>query len=98
MTESKELEEFRLHAHKDEKLYKDKTKMYNDKHIISHTFEYEQKVLVFNSKPRLFPKKHKPNWYDPFEVMGMIACGTVEILDNDKCKTFLVNGLRAKHY
>ncbi|XP_055824400.1 uncharacterized protein LOC129892907 [Solanum dulcamara] len=52
-----ELEEFSLHAYENAKLYKEKTKRWNDKHIINHTFEPGQKVLLFNSRLKLFPGK-----------------------------------------
>lgn len=32
-----ELEEFRLHAYDNAKFYKEKTKKWHDKHIVSHT-------------------------------------------------------------
>lgn len=43
------LEEFRLHAHGNAKVYKEKTKMWHDKQIVSQTFDPSQLVLLFNS-------------------------------------------------
>ncbi|XP_070046205.1 uncharacterized protein [Nicotiana tomentosiformis] len=54
-----ELDEFRLHAYENAKLYKEKTKRWHDKHIQHREFEPGQEVLLFNSKLKLFPGKLK---------------------------------------
>lgn len=53
---------------------------------------------MFNSILKLFPKKLKSKWYGPFEVVRTTTYGVVELLDEEKCKRFLVNGQRVKHY
>lgn len=58
ITQLHELEEFRLHANEDAKLYKEMTKRLHDKNIMSHIFESGQLVLLFNSRLKLFPQKH----------------------------------------
>nr|XP_009763076.1 PREDICTED: uncharacterized protein LOC104215035 [Nicotiana sylvestris] len=50
-----ELEEFRLHAYENAKLYKEKTKRWHDKHIQHREFKPGQEVLLFNSRLKLFP-------------------------------------------
>ncbi|CAL9000295.1 unnamed protein product [Prunus brigantina] len=52
-----ELEELRHEAYENAKLYKEKTKQYHDKKILRKTFERGQKVLLFNSRLKLFPGK-----------------------------------------
>ncbi|CAL9018983.1 unnamed protein product, partial [Prunus brigantina] len=52
-----ELEELRHEAYENAKLYKEKTKQYHDKKILRKTFEKGQKVLLFNSRLKLFPGK-----------------------------------------
>ncbi|XP_015168573.1 uncharacterized protein [Solanum tuberosum] len=92
-----ELEEFRLHAHENAKLYKEKTKMWHDKHIVPHTFTLGEKVLLFNSRLRLFLEKLRSKWSGSFEVARMTQHGVVE-LKVENGLTFLVNGQRVKHY
>ncbi|KAK4730246.1 hypothetical protein R3W88_023234 [Solanum pinnatisectum] len=92
------LEEFRLHAYENAKLYKEKTKRWHDKHIISRTFEPGQLVLLFNSMLKLFPGKLRSKWSGPFEIVRMTQHGVVELRNKDKSSTFLVNGQRVKHY
>ncbi|XP_070037288.1 uncharacterized protein [Nicotiana tomentosiformis] len=66
-----ELNEFRLHAYENAKLYKEKTKRCHDKHIHHHEFEPGQEVLLFNTRLKLFPRKLKSQWAGPFIVVVM---------------------------
>ncbi|CAN6695199.1 unnamed protein product [Malus baccata var. baccata] len=50
-----ELEEVRNEAYENSRIYKEKTKAFHDKMIRSKTFSIGQKVLLFNSRLRLFP-------------------------------------------
>ncbi|KAK4726371.1 hypothetical protein R3W88_031288 [Solanum pinnatisectum] len=92
-----ELEEFRLHAYENSKLYKEKTKRWNDKHIVTRTFTLGENLLLFNSRLRLFPGKLRSKWSGPFEVVRMTQHEAVE-LKGETGPTFLVNGQRVKHY
>ena len=66
-----ELEEFKRHAYENFKLYKEKTKRWHNKHIVTRTFNLGEKVLLFNSRLRLFPLKLRTKWSGPFEVVRM---------------------------
>ena len=44
-----ELEEFRNEAYENTKIYKEKMKSWNDKHVVRKEFEQGQRVLLFNS-------------------------------------------------
>ncbi|XP_049378139.1 uncharacterized protein LOC125842903 [Solanum stenotomum] len=98
ITQLHELEEFRLHAYENAKLYKEKIKKWHDKHIVSLPFKPGQLVLLFNSRLKLFPEKLRSKWSGPFEVVRMTQHGSVELRNKDKSSTFLVNGKRVKHY
>ncbi|CAN6547620.1 unnamed protein product [Malus baccata var. baccata] len=50
-----ELEEIRHDAYENARIYKDKTKAYHDKMLRTKTFSKGQKVLLFDSRLRLFP-------------------------------------------
>ncbi|CAN6566335.1 unnamed protein product [Malus baccata var. baccata] len=50
-----ELDEIRHEAYENASIYKDKTKAFHDKMIQGKTFSIGQKVLLFNSRLRLFP-------------------------------------------
>ncbi|XP_015163257.1 uncharacterized protein [Solanum tuberosum] len=98
ITHLHELEEFRLHTYENAKFYKEKTKMWHDKHILSRTFEPGQLLLLFNSRLKLFPEKLRSKWSGPFEVVRMTQHGVVELKNKDKSSTFLVNGQRVEQY
>ncbi|CAN6576835.1 unnamed protein product [Malus baccata var. baccata] len=50
-----ELDEIRHEAYENASIYKEKTKAFHDKMIRGKTFAIRQKVLLFNSRLRLFP-------------------------------------------
>ncbi|KAM2626472.1 hypothetical protein TB2_000046 [Malus domestica] len=50
-----ELEEVRNETYENSRIYKEKTKAFHDRMIRSKTFSIGQKVLLFNSRLRLFP-------------------------------------------
>ncbi|XP_013632930.1 PREDICTED: uncharacterized protein LOC106338517 [Brassica oleracea var. oleracea] len=91
------LEEIRHLAYESSKIYKEKTKAYHDKRIIARRFEPNDKVLLFNSRLRLFPGKLKSRWFGPFTVKKVRPYGAVVLLDR-KGDEFVVNSQRIKHY
>ena len=53
------MDEFRLQAYENAKLYKEKTKKWHDKKIAERHIEPGQQVLLYNSMLKLFPGKLK---------------------------------------
>ncbi|XP_015163284.1 uncharacterized protein [Solanum tuberosum] len=92
-----ELEKFRLHAYENAELYKEKTKRWHDKHIVPRTFIPGEKVLLFNSRLKLFPRKLWSKWSGTFKVVRAIQHGAIE-LKGKNALSFLVNWQRVKHY
>ena len=66
--------------------------------IHQKTFEPNQKVLLYNSRLRLFPGKLKSRWMGPFVVTKVFPHGAVEIQNLRNNSTFKVNGQRLKPY
>ncbi|XP_071905631.1 uncharacterized protein [Coffea arabica] len=97
LLERSELEEHRLHAYENAKIYKEKIKYWHDKHIIPKKFQVGEHVLLFNSRLRLFPEKLKSRWSGPFEVTQVFPYGAVEI-KGENGSPFKVNGQRLKPY
>ncbi|XP_052113796.1 uncharacterized protein LOC127744942 [Arachis duranensis] len=93
-----ELEEFRLEAYDNAKIYKERAKRWNDKRISQRTFEPGQKVLLFNSRLKIFPGKLRSRWTGPYTITKVSPHGYVELLDEASKQTFTVNGHRVKHY
>lgn len=52
-----ELEELRNNSYESSKIYKEKTKLYHAAHILSKSFYVGMKVLLFNSRLKLFSRK-----------------------------------------
>ena len=92
-----ELEELRNEAYDSATIYKDKTKKWHDQKILRKEFRAGEKVLLFNSRLRLFPGKLKSKWGGPYTVVSSNTFGTVT-LRTDTGEEFRVNGQRLKHY
>ena len=98
MLQLNELEEMRLFSYENAKLYKEKTKRWHDKHIQPRVFEEGQRVLLFNSRLKIFPGKLKSRWSGPFMVIKVYPYGAVDLRDEQSGREFKVNGQRLKHY
>jgi hypothetical protein len=91
-----ELEEIRNDAYENSRIYKDRTKAYHDKIIKSKIFNIGQKVLLYNSRLKLFPGKLRSRWTGPFVVTNIFEHGAVELQSFKTNQTFKVNGHRLK--
>ncbi|XP_023756206.1 uncharacterized protein LOC111904710 [Lactuca sativa] len=90
------LEELRNEAYT--LIYKDKTKKWHDMRLKSNKdFHEGQKVLLFNSRLKLFPGKLQTRWDGPFVVKQFFPHGAIELISRDETP-FKVNGHRVKHY
>ncbi|KAJ9550857.1 hypothetical protein OSB04_014902 [Centaurea solstitialis] len=93
-----ELDEVRFHAYENAKIYKQKTKVWHDRRINHRTFSEGQKVLLFNSRLKIFPGKLKSRWSGPFTIDKVGLYGTIDLINPQDGSTFRVNGHRVKHY
>ncbi|XP_057746887.1 uncharacterized protein LOC130966136 [Arachis stenosperma] len=98
MLQIQELEEFRAEAYENAKIYKERAKKKHDSDIAPRKFEEGQKVLLYNSRLKLFPGKLKSRWSGPFLVTKVSQYGQVESMEEKSQRTFTVNGQRLKHY
>ena len=60
-------------------------------------FKAREKVLLYNSKLKLFPGKLKSRWSGPYTVVTSSPFGEVT-LKAESGSEFKVNGQRLKHY
>ncbi|KAI5335302.1 hypothetical protein L3X38_025435 [Prunus dulcis] len=93
-----ELEEIRQGAYDSSRIYKERTKAFHDSQILRKEFQPGQKVLLFNSRLKLFPRKLKSCWTRPYLVTKVFPHGAVQITNEAKGNTFKVNGHRLKPY
>ena len=78
--ELNELEEIRNDAYENAKIYKERTRVFHDKHILRKSFEKGMKVLLYNSRLHLFPGKLRSRWLGPYIVHKVFDYGAVELL------------------
>ncbi|GJU82891.1 reverse transcriptase domain-containing protein [Tanacetum coccineum] len=92
-----ELNELRDQAYENSLIYKEKTKKIHDSKIKNREFHVGDRVLLFNSRLKIFSSKLKSRWSDPFTITEVFPYGTVE-LSQANGPNFKVNGHRIKHY
>jgi hypothetical protein len=91
-----ELEEWRENAYHSSKIYKERTKRWHDKRIKIKEFKPGDKVLLFNSRVKLFGRgKLRSKWDGPYNVINASSHGAVALQDNSG-NIFKVNGQRLK--
>ncbi|GJS14160.1 hypothetical protein Tco_0408632 [Tanacetum coccineum] len=92
-----ELNELRDQAYENSLIYKEKTKKIHDAKIKNRVFNVGDRVLLFNSRLKIFSGKLKSRWSGPFTIVQVFPYGTVELSQNSG-PNFKVNGHRIKHY
>nr|GFA12369.1 reverse transcriptase domain-containing protein [Tanacetum cinerariifolium] len=73
-----ELNELRDHAYENSLIYKEKTKRTHDFKIKNRVFNVGDRVLLFNSRLKIFSGKLKTRWSGPFTITKVFPYGTVE--------------------
>lgn len=63
LLEHNEMDELRLDAYANATIYKERTKLWHDKHTLERSFE---PWLLYNSRLGLFPRTLMSRWSDPF--------------------------------
>ena len=86
-----------MNAYENAKLYKDRTKLWHDKHITKKEFHVGDLILLYNSRLQLFLGKLKSKWSGPFKIVKVHPYGAIDIA-NDKGESFKVNDHRLKPY
>ncbi|GKD86518.1 hypothetical protein Tco_1357672 [Tanacetum coccineum] len=73
-----ELNELRDQAYENSLIYKEKTKRIHDAKIKNRVFNVGDRVLLFNSRLKIFSGKLKSCWSGPFTIVQVFPYGTVE--------------------
>nr|GEV44897.1 reverse transcriptase domain-containing protein [Tanacetum cinerariifolium] len=92
-----ELNELRDQAYENSLIYKERTKKLHDDKIKNRIFNVGDKVLLFNSRLKIFSGKLKSRWSSPFTISEIYPYGTAKLIHPDGCN-FKVNCHRLKHY
>nr|GEV29961.1 reverse transcriptase domain-containing protein [Tanacetum cinerariifolium] len=75
----------------------EKTKKIHDSKIKDRVFNVGDRVILFNSRLKIFSRKLKTRWTRPFTVAYVFPYGTIDLSQAD-VPNFKVNGHRLKHY
>ncbi|GJR35952.1 reverse transcriptase domain-containing protein [Tanacetum coccineum] len=92
-----ELNEIRDQAYENSLIYKERTKKLHDSKIKNRIFNVGDRVLLFNSRLKIFSGKLKTHWSGPFTLTKVFPYGTIKLSQPDG-PNFKVNGHRVKHY
>nr|GEU74450.1 reverse transcriptase domain-containing protein [Tanacetum cinerariifolium] len=74
-----ELNELHDQAYENSLIYKEKTKRLHDSKIKDRVFSVGDRVLLFNSRQKIFSGKLKTCWSGPFTITQVFPYGTVEL-------------------
>nr|GEU78421.1 reverse transcriptase domain-containing protein [Tanacetum cinerariifolium] len=92
-----QLNELHNQAYENSLIYKEKTKRLHDSKIKDCVFNVGDRVLLFNSRLKIFSRKMKTRWSGPFTITHVFPYGAVELSQTDG-PNFKVNGHRLKLY
>ncbi|GKB79823.1 reverse transcriptase domain-containing protein [Tanacetum coccineum] len=92
-----ELNELRDQAYENSLIYKERTKKLHDSKIKNRIFNVGDRVLLFNTRLKIFSGKLKTHWSGPFTITKVFPYGTIELSQPDG-PNFKVNGHHVKHY
>ncbi|GJZ11128.1 reverse transcriptase domain-containing protein [Tanacetum coccineum] len=93
-----ELAELRDGAYENTRIYKEQTKKWHDSRLRGDKdFKVGDKVLLYNSRLKMYPRKIKSKWSGPNIVKMVYPHGAIEITDRDGV-SLKVNGQRLKKY
>ena len=85
-----ELEEVRTDAYLNSKIAKDRSKKWHDQMVARKQFQKEDKVMLYDTKLHIFPRKLKSKWIGPFTIHQVYPNGAVELIgseDRDVART-----------
>nr|GEV50957.1 reverse transcriptase domain-containing protein [Tanacetum cinerariifolium] len=74
-----QLNELRDQAYENSLIYKEKTKRLHDSKIKDRIFNIGDRVILFNSRLKIFSGKLKSCWSRPFTISHVFPYGTVEL-------------------
>ncbi|GKA48647.1 hypothetical protein Tco_0741605 [Tanacetum coccineum] len=92
------ISKFGNNTYENTRIYKERTKKWHDSRLHGDKdFKVGDKVLLYNSRLKIYPGKLKSKWSGPNIVKMVYPHGAIEITDKDGVN-FKVNGQRLKKY
>ena len=93
-----ELKELRNDAYLNSKISKEISKKWHDQIVVRKHFQAGDKVLLYDSKLHLFPRKIKSRWIGHFTIHQLYPNEAMELLNSNESQTVKVNRHRLKQY
>ena len=93
-----ELENLRLEAYENSRIYKEKMKAVHDQNIKKREFQPGDFVLLYKSRLRLMPGKLRSKWEGPYRVEKAEPYGVYHLSHPSSSELIKVNGQRLKLY
>ncbi|RDX65374.1 gag-pol, partial [Mucuna pruriens] len=93
-----ELDELRMEAYENARIYKQKIKKFHDQKILRKDLHIGQKVLLFNSRLKLIVGKLRSRWVGLFVITNIFPHGVVQLKEEHTNRTFQVNGHQVKPF
>ncbi|XP_057734282.1 uncharacterized protein LOC130949634 [Arachis stenosperma] len=93
-----ELENLRLEAYENSRIYKEKMKAVHDQNIKKREFQLGDFVLLYKSRLRLMPGKLRSKWEGPYRVEKAEPYGVYHLSHPSSSELIKVNGHRLKLY
>ena len=78
------MDKLRNYTYKNARIYKERTKIWHNKHITRREFIVGQQILSYNSHLRIFLGKSRSTWSGLFVVKQVFSYGAVKIINNEK--------------
>ncbi|RDX91643.1 hypothetical protein CR513_26353, partial [Mucuna pruriens] len=93
-----ELDELRLEAYENSRIYKQRVKKFHDQKILRKDFHVGQKVMLFNSRLKLIAGKLHSRQDGPFVITNIFPHDAVQLKDEHSNNTFQVNEHQIKPF
>lgn len=92
MLQLNKLEDHMLFTYDNVELYTNKIKKWHKRKFQKRELAEGERVLLFNSRLKLFPGKHKSIWTSLFKLLKIYPHGAVDLLNEKIGEEYKVNG------
>ena len=93
-----EMEKLRNDTYNNSNIAKQRLKRWHDQLVSCKEFQKGQRVLLYDFKLHIFPRKLKSRWIGPFTIQQVYSNGVVELLNSNSTESFKINGHRLKPF
>ena len=93
-----EMEKLRNDTYNNSNIAKQRLKRWHDQLVSCEEFQKGQRVLLYDFKLHIFPRKLKSRWIGPFTIQQVYSNEVVELLNSNSTESFKINGHRLKPF